>query len=375
MKKSILFLLISIVTLFIFETNVLAEEIESSTVVEEVVQPEQSTQPEVEEEAVTYIGEFFSIKLINETECIVTFLEDGESDLLTYILNGNELKLYPLNEPGYAKLILNEEDFTFEAVKYDSYINILTSKGGTIIAERLEGYSGDVIELFINNDILYVLNTLCVNGVAIEPDTNGKYYIELVEGENTISYVFEVDDEKLEEIAELISAVKNKDWDTIFNVENVIKLLYLLVTALFSGGFFTVLLKYKKYKTLTIEDVNKNVNKTLEQKIPTSIETFLNSLFVPFSEAILEKIDGISESNKILVRCLILMQEGTAEARLTILKELGNIKSNEDVLTLKVKNLILDEISKNEELITKRNEAIEELKQVNETIDEEIPHL
>lgn len=252
---------------------------------------------------------------------------------------------------------------------------ISETKNGTITTSILEGKIGDLVQISVDPDILYVLSTLNVNGAILEPLEDGSYEFALAEGDNVIEATFIISDEKLNELADLLESVKQGDWKDIFSFENVFTFINWFITAFCSIGFFKTLIKSKKYKTLTTQQILDNVNDTINKKVAEGVTNVLKDFFGPFVDTITSKIDGISDSTKIMTRCFILMQEGTPQSRLAILDELSKIKDDEDALTVKVKNLIANEITKNEQKIAETQKSIEELKQVNEENVSETTHL
>ncbi len=336
----------------------------------------------------TYTNDNTQIILISDTE----FRYIGESEEFegTYQKTNDILKLY-VSEDLFMSIMINNEDGTYSNYTdtntniYTANVVIVESKNGEIYVDAFEGNVGDLVTITVVPDVLYELQSISVNGVILESkiDVNGNevYQFQMVEGANTITSSFVVSDEKLEEIAVLLKNIQNKDWKAIFTLDNLLKLISFLFTLVFGSGFFVTMLKYKKIKAKTIEDVNDNVTDILEKKIPEQLIKFLEEFFGPFDAKFLEKIDGVVEITRVLTRCMILMQEGTPEARIAILKEIESIKTDEEELSNQVKKLIHDEMEKKEQELHDKEQAIEELKEVNNsttTINnstEELPHL
>lgn len=261
---------------------------------------------------------------------------------------------------------VNDEEKTEEIV-YESRVVILESKNGLITTDVLEGHVGDLVTINVEPDILYVLQTLKVNGAILEPLEDGEtYQFALIEGDNIIEATFVISDEKLQELADLLESVKEGNWKDIFTFENVFVFINWFITAFCTIGFFKTLIKTKKFKTLTMQEILNSVDETINKKVAEGVTNILKDFFGPLFDSFTQKIDNVSTSSKVLTKCFILMQEGTPESRIAILNELDKIKEDEDGLTLKIKNLISDEITKNEQKATQTKEAIENLKKVNE---------
>lgn len=264
-------------------------------------------------------------------------------------------------------------DVKEEPEVFECKVVIKEAAGGTLIGDVIEGHVGDIVTLTVVPGILYELEAIYVNNVKLEPTEEGVYQFVLVEGENTITYSFVVSDEKVEEIAQLIDKVKNKDWDNIFTVDNLIIFLQWVVTTFCSGGFFITLIKLKKNKAMTIEDLNTNVNTNIRKDVNQTVENVLINTIAPIVDNVLNAIVDIKNITNVLTRCTILSQENTPEARLAILKEIDNINKSQEDLTQTVKNLINEEIQRNNEAVKERDQAIEQLKKTNN--ENEAPHL
>ena len=265
-------------------------------------------------------------------------------------------------------------EVTPEPIVYPCKVVITENEYGEIATSVLEGNVGDVVEIYNTPWLLYSLETMAVNGVLLTPNEYGIYTFELVEGDNIITATFVVDDAKLEKVAELLNQAKEGDWSSIFSVSNLLNLISWIITTFCASGFFITLYRSKKFKTLTMEDVNGNVQKTVDTSCSNSINQFLTTFMTDYTNSLTKKLDSMEVSNKVLVRCFILMQENTPESRLAILAELDKLGTEEDntALTNTIKELIKQEVTKQEEKTKSLEEAIDNLQK---TTEEEIPHL
>lgn len=263
---------------------------------------------------------------------------------------------------------------TPEPIVYDCKVVISDMQYGEVATSIIEGNIGDVVEVYNTPWLLYSLETMAVNGVLLTPNEYGIYTFELVEGDNVITATFVVDDAKLEKVAELLNQAKQGDWKSIFSVSNLMQLVSWLITTFCASGFFITLYKSKKFKTLTMEEVNTNVQKSVDNGCSNSINNFLTNFMTDYSNGLTKKLDSMEKSNKVLVRCFILMQENTPESRLAILAELDKLGTEEDntALTNTIKELIKQEVNNQEQKSKALEEAIENLQK---TTEEEIPHL
>lgn len=248
-------------------------------------------------------------------------------------------------------------------VVYPCSVSLSYIENGTVTLSKTEGEVGDIVEVYNTPDLLYDLIEIKVNGVVLTPDEYGVYSFVLVEGENIVSAKFEVSDEKLEQVADLLNKVKEGSWEEIFTVNNLFQLISWLITLGCSSGFFVSLYKSRKYKQITPQEIAKQVDDKINSVLDDKLSKFLSDTFGPFNENMLQKFSSMENSTKTMVRCFILMQENTPESRIAILKELDSLNNNETgQLTLQVKELIAEEVKKQEADNKALSETLEELK-------------
>ena len=396
LKKIFIFIVIVICVVPVFNILIFANEnetpsttipsiVENTILVTETVDEDSLGEPlnvysYIEDENSAVITIYEDIAKIDATLMVEEELNEG-TVYSSYILEGNTLKItlgeeiwyvFNINDDNTLEMIGTEDFDTSieeeEEVKHDAFVVIETTKFGSIFANIEEGNTGDVVKLTIASDFLYELEYVKVNDIELEMDDEGYYTFTLKEGVNKITSSFVVCDEKVEQFAAVINNAKNGNWEEIFNVTNLLTLISWAITTFCSGGFFITLIKNKKQKAMTMEELRQNVKEMFSNMLPQELAAFLSDVFSPSINVLLEKMDSMSKSNEILVHCFILMQENTPESRLAILNELGKIKHDEDELTLKVKTLIEDEIKKREENAQKLEESIEEVKTTNNSI-------
>lgn len=289
----------------------------------------------------TYIDNILTISMLDEV--IGEFVIEGNNTLSMY---------------APPKVEEPEVEIVYPCSVYLSYI-----ENGTITFSKTEGEVGEVIEVYNTPDFLYDLTQLTVNGIALTPDEYGVYSFALIEGENVVSAKFEVSNEKLEQVADLLNKVKEGSWEEIFTVSNLMQLISWIITTCCASGFFVTLYKSKKYKQLTPQEIAKQVDEKINSVLDNKLSSFLENTFGPFNANMLDKFSSMENSTKTMVRCFILMQENTPESRLAILKELNSLNNNETgQLTLQVKELIAAEVKKQEKENKSLSEALEELK-------------
>lgn len=267
-----------------------------------------------------------------------------------------------------SNLAYAEEVQVEETVTYSSTVTIASQKGGEIIVDILEGNAGDKATAHVSPYVLYKIENVTVNGVNLTANEEGNYEFLLVEGENIISATFVVDNEELGAIANLLADAKDGEWDEILTLSNLITVVYWLITTIFTSGFFVTLLKSKKIKAKTTEEITAIVETIVSSKLGDGVKSFLQETILPLFEQYNVKINYTEETCKVLARCFALSQENTPEARLAIINELTKFKTAEKDLNEEVTKIINEQIAKNEEEKAQLNKTIAELKEANEKV-------
>ena len=267
-----------------------------------------------------------------------------------------------------SNLAYAEEVQVEETVTYSSTVTIASQKGGEIIVDILEGNAGDKATAHVSPYVLYKIENVTVNGVNLTANEEGNYEFLLVEGENIISATFVVDNEELGAIANLLADAKDGEWEEILTLSNLITVVYWLITTIFTSGFFVTLLKSKKIKAKTTEEITAIVEKIVSSKLGDGVKSFLQDTILPLFEQYNVKINYTEETCKVLARCFALSQENTPEARLAIINELTKFKTAEKDLNEEVTKIINEQIAKNEEEKAQLNKTIAELKEANEKV-------
>lgn len=243
--------------------------------------------------------------------------------------------------------------------------------GGSALFDIEEGNVGDKVTVLIKADFLFNVESVQINGTSIALSSDGKYQFELIEGENVVSATFAISDEKLTKIADLINGVEKDGVTSIFTVSNLLTFVSWGISVLLSSGFFLTLIKNKKLKSKTTDEITSIVTNTLETKNAEILNDFINKLIGPSLETITEKMDGMDECIKVFCRCFVLSQDDTPENRLAIINELTNLSNSDAALTEQIRSIIKEEQAAQEEKIKERDKAIEELKESNAKLTEQ----
>jgi hypothetical protein len=208
----------------------------------------------------------------------------------------------------------------------------------------------------------YKVAKFLVNGVEIQPSNveKGEYTFELVEGNNAVEVIFSGKSEiSVTDIAKL-------NWASLFTVDNLLKLLTIVVLAFVSSGYFITLIKKA---TIARKAALEAQNET-EKKMTALIEKFLTDTVKPLIAKETELSNENNETVKALMRVALLSQEGTPESKLAIIKELQEYKSSDKELSEKVKAIVEKAISDNKVKEEEEKKSIEEAKKSIDSLKE-----
>lgn len=350
-----------------YETSV--EDTSTPVIEEEVFESQTYT---YEDETGTFV-----VTTTSKTECKVVITYDGETVEATgvYVIQRNILSI--VNNAGESlKFEIGEENKLSEYVEPEEEIiypcnvkyKVNNLNYGDVMADIESGYVGDVVTLRVAPNILCTVESVYANGVQLVKNEDGLYTFALAEGDNVVAVNFIVDNEQLTFWADQIGNAKNGNWDEIFSVNNLFNLISWIITICLSSGFFVTMLKNKKIKSKTTDEVTSVVKSANIQSIKETLTPVIEKLFGDTFTKYLEKTDSLENTMKVLARCFCLSQEGTPEARLAIIEELTKLSNNQDDLTEQIKKIINAEIEKNNEIQSKKLKAIEELKTENKNI-------
>jgi hypothetical protein len=376
MKKISLFLFV-ILSLFCLNLKVVsAEEIVEDNVVEET--------PVVVEKVYTYEDESAVVTLTLRSDMTYKMVAVEPYTLNEIVLNG----MFKYGVYGHIELFIGEEPFdeiwldeltmTFgffedkpivdEPIVYPCNVVIVDSAYGELMVDIEEGNIGDVVTITPKAYAFCKLVSVTANGIVITPNETGVYEFLLVEGENKLSAVFEINQEDMAILAENINSYKKGNWEDIFTMNNIFNLIEWTLTTLFSAGFLVVLLKNKKVKALTGDEISASVNDKVPEKVVKVVEKVVQETFAPMFSTMKEAFENMNNCVETLTRCTILAQENTTDSRLAIVDEIAKIKSSTKELQEEARAIINSEIIANMRAKIEQKLAIEELEKKNEEI-------
>lgn len=251
-------------------------------------------------------------------------------------------------------------------VKFDKF------EHGEISVSAEDGEIGDIVELKVKGDLLYKINSVKVNGTdLIESETeSGTYSFALVEGDNLIEVEFVVDEELCGALTEIVKEATEKDWTNLFTVENVLT----IIKWLFDGGILFAMIRYFIRDKKLADKVEKIVKDTLEGIIPDTTKNAViansKSAIEPIFKQILEDSTLVRQTMSIVVKSMILMQQGTPEAKIAILDEFEKLKGITDVSSIaNVKKYIDNQIEAHDKAF---RETLERLNNITEYHQENV---
>lgn len=247
---------------------------------------------------------------------------------------------------------------------------ILTAtEHGEVLADVETGNVGDKVTLYVKAYFLYSITSVQMNETDLIANDKGNYEFYLVEGDNVVTATFKVNNAEVEEIAKVIDSIKENGIESLFTMDNLMTLIYFVISAIFSSGFFVSLIRTKKIKSQTINDISIQTKKVLEKCTKEEIVAFLQNTIQPIVEKTLTKIDEVNEISTTLCECFILAQENTPEARLAIIDKLTKMQTTNKELSDKIREIILEQQTIEKAKIEERNQTLQELKDANNSIE------
>lgn len=159
------------------------------------------------------------------------------------------------------------------------------------------------------------------------------------------------------------------NWASLLTLPNLMTILSWVVIVVGILVLYGINAKYRKRGSTTLEEVKKGLSSEIENVYGKELADSVNSLFENTVRKSFESIDSrlakVDSNNATLIRCLLVMQENTPEARLAVTKYLSELDVAEDSKASEVKALIEAEMAKYKAEAEAREKAIEEAKKAN----------
>jgi hypothetical protein len=235
-----------------------------------------------------------------------------------------------------------DDDIVEPADETAATVVIEKVKHGSIEASIVEGHEGDVCELNIRAELLYLVSKVSVNGTVLVEDENisGLYKFALVRGENIVSAQIVVNEELLGQLSTIYAQARDKDWTNLFTLENLIALIKWVLDC----GVLIALIRYYIRDKRLASKVEKGVKESVEKVIPEStkkavVATVEEVVGPMFSQIKADNVE-IMRAMSIFSKAMALMQEGTPESRIAILDMLSNLNISDEKTLAEVKAYI-----------------------------------
>lgn len=140
------------------------------------------------------------------------------------------------------------------------------------------------------------------------------------------------------------------DWASFITVPNLMTILSWVVIVVGILFLYFLNMRYKKKGSTTLNDVESKLSKAIEEQfgaqVAKQVNDLLNGVVSKSYEALVSKISVVDENMTTLIRCLLIMQENTPEARLAVTEYLAKLNTANDDMSAQVKLLIQSEMDK-----------------------------
>lgn len=261
-----------------------------------------------------------------------------------------------------------ESIFESEVVELPCKVIVTAAQYGDVIVDKESGNVGDIVTVYAKPYSLFKLKSITVNGTALVANADGIYTFTMIEGENKVSAEFEISQSEVSYILGLIEDAKNGNLEDIFSLKNLLTLISWVISLFMGSGFCITLLKSKKIKAQTAQEISEAVDAATKSEVAKGISAFLSEQFGPSFDALSTSINDISETCQSMARCMVLGQENTPEARLAIIQELSSKSKKAESLADEVKKIVHAEMADAEKAKQDKLDLIEELEAKNQAI-------
>lgn len=255
-----------------------------------------------------------------------------------------------------------------EVVELPCKVIVTAAQYGDVIVDKESGNVGDIVTVYAKPYSLFKLKSITVNGTALVANADGIYTFAMIEGANKVSAEFEISQSEVSYILGLIEDAKNGNFEDIFSLKNLLMLISWVVSLFMGSGFCITLLKSKKIKAQTAQEISEAVEAATKIEVAKGISAFLSEQFGPSFDALSTSINDISETCQSMARCMVLGQENTPEARLAIIQELSSKSKKAESLADEVKKIVHAEMADAEKAKQDKLDLIEELEAKNQAI-------
>lgn len=164
------------------------------------------------------------------------------------------------------------------------------------------------------------------------------------------------------------------NWASLFTVQNLMTIVSWAVIFVGIIAMYVINAKYKKRGSTTLEEVKGALSKQIEtqfgEKVASQVNELLDKVVKQSFDVLTSKMDAVDSNVSVLMRCLLVMQENTPEARLAVTEYLSQLQSTNDGQAAQVKALIEGEMAKFRAEQEAQAQAIAEAEQANKAWQE-----
>jgi hypothetical protein len=222
------------------------------------------------------------------------------------------------------------------------------NKYGDVLISQSKGHVGDEVTAIVSGNptidvtskfitlYKYALSYVTLNGEKIEASDSekGEYKFKLREGANDVKAYFSG---RIELSTTDLSSV---NWKSLLTVDNLLKLVYFVLTLVLSSGCFLTIIKSKKFQAKTTDEVTALVQNIARQVVAETTSSFLEQTVKPLLEKQGEENSDMSNTLKALMRTTLYTLDNTPESRLAAIKELQNYKSSDKDLAKQIEDIV-----------------------------------
>lgn len=278
---------------------------------------------------------------ISRLNAPISVEEPAKTALMALAEGDSEENLPDESLPEEPEEVEEEEIFECKVI-----LNVLPH--GKVKADKTKGHVGDVVSVTANPDLFYLVEFAEVNGSRLieDSETRGLYKFSLVEGDNRITIKFAVDQELLGKLSNIYEEASNKDWTNLFTLEN----LFVLIKWVLDGGVLFAIARYF-VKDKRLEDkIEKKIveigNEVLPEATKNAVLKNTKTLVEPMFKQSVQDAALARQLMAIMVKCMVLMQQDTPEAKIAILEEFEKLNGIVDLDSIAaIKQYIDDQVS------------------------------
>lgn len=255
-----------------------------------------------------------------------------------------------------ALLVGNNQIATYAEGSYPCQVIIEQSEHGEISTDISFGNVGDIVTITATSDSLYEIEYVAVNDEMLE-GTDGVYTFALVEGDNVITSSFVLNQTIFGDLSTIVTEIQNQDWEN---------LIYTIISLIFDSGIIIALITY----LIRARGLNKTMQNISTTVVPNTTKEVVQTLIEPMFSQTVQDSASSREIMMVLVKCMVLMQQNTPEAKLAILDELTKLQNIADVNSVNdVKKYIDNKIAEHNQ---KLEETLSSLNKISSRHEENV---